>query len=147
MQYLAQAGFPYEALVPIPSEDQVSVVGIANATYTPEFKIKVKWSGEKERKTNETEFMVVNFAEFDVLLSSRRFLEEAKKRVTLAWPLFNRPKDKGGRHDTSAWCFEPGMKNADDDEPQKPPSKKNSPEKSSAGRKQKPRGALNSRPN
>ncbi|KAK3989008.1 hypothetical protein QBC44DRAFT_370376 [Cladorrhinum sp. PSN332] len=95
LEYLKKAAkYPDGSLVPILAEDQQTVMGIGNNTYTPQFKIKLSWCPEGRQKYRDTWFMVVEKAEFDMLLGSSRFAEAAAELVNVAWPLFRRHKNK-----------------------------------------------------
>jgi hypothetical protein len=91
-EFLAQAGFAANAFMPIPEEVKDSFIGIEGTPYRPESTIELFWFREGEQRIRKTRFYVVSGAPVDMLLGSKRFAQEAAKRVAL---FTGPPKSKG----------------------------------------------------
>ena len=92
-EFLAEAGFPAGAFMPIPEEAKDSFIGIEGTPYRPESTVDLFWFREGEQRMRKSRFYVVSGAPVDMLLGSKRFAEEAAKRVAL---FTGPPKSKGG---------------------------------------------------
>ena len=92
-EFLAEAGFTANAFMPIPEEDKDSFIGIEGTPYRPESTVELFWFREGEQRMRKSRFYVVSGAPVDMLLGSKRFAQEAAKRVAL---FTGPPKSKGG---------------------------------------------------
>ena len=92
-EFLVQAGFAANAFLPIPEEAKDSFIGIEGTPYRPESTIELFWFREGEQRIRKGRFYVVSGAPVDMLLGSKRFAQEAAKRVAL---FTGPPKSKGG---------------------------------------------------
>ncbi|KAH8675103.1 hypothetical protein BGZ61DRAFT_536389 [Ilyonectria robusta] len=91
LQYLLDAGLNKDDLTPIPVANQCQVEGIGGALFTPQFEVELRWFRHGEPRTNKDRFLVVDQAPFDLLLSSRRFAQEAR---LISLPLMRRRKPR-----------------------------------------------------
>ena len=91
-EFLSQAGFAANAFMPIPEEAKDSFIGIEGTPYRPKSTIELFWFREGEQRIRKTRFYVVSGAPVDMLLGSKRFAQEAAKRVAL---FTGPPKSKG----------------------------------------------------
>jgi hypothetical protein len=92
LEFLTQANFATSALVPIPDEAKDTLVGVEGTLYQPNHSIELYWFRQGEQQIRRTKFYVVSGAPVDILLGSKRFAQEAAKRVAL---FTNNPKPKG----------------------------------------------------
>lgn len=92
LQYLQDAGLNEDDLTPIPIANQCQVEGIGGTLFTPQFEVELRWFRHGEPRTNKDRFLVVDQAPFDLLLSSRRFAQEAR---LISLPLMRRRKPRG----------------------------------------------------
>ncbi|KAK3380611.1 hypothetical protein B0T24DRAFT_197800 [Lasiosphaeria ovina] len=90
-EYLAQIGFDLGSLVEIPEVQQQEIEGLDKAIYKPTHGVTLPWYRQGEAQSNLTRFLVVDSGPFDLLLSSRRFAEEAERRL-FSLPLVGRPR-------------------------------------------------------
>lgn len=81
LDYLTRAGFNIDNLKPIPEDEQDEIEGLNHVMYQPRFKVNLKYYRQGESQTNDIMFFVVDQGPFDLLLSSRRFAEEAERRL------------------------------------------------------------------
>ena len=96
LEYLINAGFNITNLQPIPVAKQVEVEGLNKVVYKPEYRVNLKWYRQGEVQLNDVSFLVVDCGPFYMLLSSRRFAEQAERKL-FALPLV-RPRKKRGKH-------------------------------------------------
>ncbi|KAL8791728.1 MAG: hypothetical protein Q9195_005665 [Heterodermia aff. obscurata] len=82
-EFLAEAGFPANAFMPIPEEAKDSFIGIEGTPYRPESTVELFWFREGEQRMRKSRFYAVSGAPVDMLLGSKRFAQEAVKRVAL----------------------------------------------------------------
>ena len=82
-EFLARAGFPTNAFMPIPEDAKDSFIGIEGTPYRPESTIELLWFREGEQRIRKTRFYVVSGAPVEMLLGSKQFAQEAAKRVAL----------------------------------------------------------------
>lgn len=100
LEYLKKAGFNIASLKPIPEAEQVNVEGLNRVIYKPKYQANLQWYRQGEMEMNVTPFLVVDHGPFELLLSSRRFAEEAERRL-FSLPLV-RPRKTRGMH----WALE-----------------------------------------
>ncbi|KAL1875248.1 hypothetical protein Daus18300_003319 [Diaporthe australafricana] len=81
LNYLTRAGFNIESLKPIPEDEQDEIEGLNRVMYKPRFKVNLKYYRQGESQMNDITFFVVDQGPFDLLLSSRRFAEEAERHL------------------------------------------------------------------
>ena len=91
-EFLTEAGFTASAFLPIPEEAKDAFIGIEGTPYRPESTVELFWFREGEQRIRKTRFYVVSGAPVDMLLGSKRFAQEAAKRVAL---FTGPPKAKG----------------------------------------------------
>lgn len=96
LEYLTKAGFDLAILKPIPEGQQTEVEGFNRAIYKPKYQASLRWYRQGEMNMNVTPFLVVENGPFDLLLSSRRFAEEAERRL-FSLPIV-RPRKTRGMH-------------------------------------------------
>jgi hypothetical protein len=84
-----------DSLIAIPEEEQCEVIGFEGTTYTPKHRVKLRWSREIENGMKEMEFLVVEGCPCDIVLGSRRFLEEATRRTKRVQVVARPDKPKG----------------------------------------------------
>jgi hypothetical protein len=96
LEYLTRVGFNMASLNVIPEAEQVEIEGLNKAIYKPKYRANLQWYRQGEAQTNVTPFFVVDHGPFDLLLSSRRFAEEAERRL-FSLPLV-RPRKTRGEH-------------------------------------------------
>jgi len=94
LKYLTRVGIKISNLTPIPEANQVAVEGLNGTIYKPEYQINLAWYRQAEAQMNTTQFLVVDNGPFDLLLSSRRFAEEAERRL-FSLPLVRPRKTRG----------------------------------------------------
>ena len=94
LEYLTSAGINTSHLTPIPEANQVAVEGLNRTIYKPKYQINLAWYRQAEAQMNTTQFLVVDDGPFDLLLSSRRFAEEAERRL-FSLPLVRPRKTRG----------------------------------------------------
>ncbi|KAK0723432.1 hypothetical protein B0T26DRAFT_871278 [Lasiosphaeria miniovina] len=90
-EYLARIGFDFGSLIEIPEVQQEDIEGLDKAIYKPTHRVNLPWYRQGEAQSNLTRFLVVDSGPFDLLLSSRRFAEEAERRL-FSLPLVGRPR-------------------------------------------------------
>ena len=94
-EYLARIGFNIDSLAAIPEAQQQGVEGLDKVIYRPTHQANLQWYRQGEAQMNITPFLVIDHGPFDLLLSSRRFAEEAERRL-FSLPLV-RPRKTPGR--------------------------------------------------
>lgn len=60
----------------IPEEDQVEITGFQGKTYTPKHHVELQWSRRDGDSFTKVEFRVIEGCPYEMVLSSRHFLNE-----------------------------------------------------------------------
>lgn len=97
LDYLECVGFNLASLQEIPESENQPVEGLNKAIYKSKYRVNLQWYRQGEMQMNTTLFLVVDHGPFEVLLSSRRFAEEAERHI-FSLPIV-RPRRTKGQHD------------------------------------------------